>query len=76
MYMLMIFYNIYFYSRKNALWYRMVLSKKESVESPLRTHTITYLFSQLPPFPPQVWQNLGNYFLFFIGNNVKIDFFI
>ncbi|CAH0723588.1 unnamed protein product, partial [Brenthis ino] len=44
--------------KKPALWYRMELTKKETKENPIRTQTTTYVFSQLPVFPPQVWQIL------------------
>ncbi|XP_046967222.1 uncharacterized protein LOC124535168 [Vanessa cardui] len=45
--------------KKSALWYRMELKKKiDSSEKPARTSKVTYVFSQLPIFPPQVWQIL------------------
>ncbi|XP_045449260.1 protein zwilch, partial [Melitaea cinxia] len=44
--------------KKPALWYRLELKRKEETEKLVRSSKVTYVFSQMPVFPPQVWQNL------------------
>ncbi|CAH2085310.1 unnamed protein product [Euphydryas editha] len=45
--------------KKPALWYRLELKRKEETsEKSTRSSKVMYVFSQMPVFPPQVWQNL------------------
>ncbi|KAL4716326.1 hypothetical protein ACJJTC_014806 [Scirpophaga incertulas] len=45
--------------KKPALWYRLELSKKEGVTDGVdRDSRVVHVISQLPVFPPSVWQNL------------------
>lgn len=46
------------YLKKSALWYRLELKRKEEEEKLTRSSKVMYVFSQMPVFPPQVWQNL------------------
>ncbi|XP_073952221.1 uncharacterized protein [Choristoneura fumiferana] len=46
--------------KKPAFWYRMVLQRKEKAAEMgvKRDSKLVYAFTQLPVFPPAVWQNL------------------